>query len=59
MKVIVNGKEIELKDTLEEGEKELDMLTPEEKKSVDLEDTLEITEEMINQITNEGEKYYD
>ena len=57
MKVIVNGKEIELRDTLEEGEKELDKRTPENK--IDLEDTQEITEEIIEQIVEEEDINYE
>lgn len=48
MIVMVDGKEIELKDNLEKGMLELDKLTEEEK--IDLEDTIELTDEMLKKI---------
>ncbi len=51
MKVIYEGKEVEIDTELEKGEKELDMLTPDNNKKDDnLSDTVEITEEEINKI---------
>ncbi len=54
MKVILDGKEIELIDDLEPGAIELDKLTPEE--DMENQDTLELTEEMIQRIKEEGNK---
>ena len=52
MKVIINGKEIELVDHLEPGEKELDYNTPlpEKMGKIDLENTTELTEEMLQEL---------
>lgn len=56
MKVIVDGKEIELIDNLEPGAIELDKLTEEDtKNSENTEDTIELTEEMLD-IIKEMEK---
>lgn len=51
MKVICDGKEIEIDTELEEGERELDMLTPDDIKENDnLSDTVELTPEELQQI---------
>ncbi|MBQ6285678.1 MAG: hypothetical protein IJK67_05190 [Bacilli bacterium] len=51
MKVICDGKEIEIDTELEEGERELDMLTPDDIKENDnLSDTVELTTEELQQI---------
>ncbi len=50
MKVIYNGKEIELEDKLEKGSLEQDMYTPLES---DMEDTIEVTELSSLEDTNE------
>ena len=51
MKIIINGKEIEIDTTIEDGEKELDMLTIEEtKQNNNMDETIELTEEEINTI---------
>lgn len=53
MKVIINGKEEELIDELEPGEKELDMWIPKtEEATIDLENTIEITDDMIQDLNN-------
>ncbi len=57
MKVIVDGKEIDLVTKLKPGEKELDLLTPRENNKIDLEDTIEITEEILKKIEEEGDSY--
>ena len=57
MKVIVDGKEIDLVTELKPGEKELDLLTPRDNNKIDLEDTIEITEEMLKKIEEEGDSY--
>lgn len=50
MKVVVDGKEIDLGEP-EEGEKTLDYLTlPEEKNEISLEDTIEISSEELDEI---------
>lgn len=51
MKVICDGKEIEIDTELEKGERELDMLTPDDIKENDnLSDTVELTPEELQQI---------
>ena len=51
MKVIVDGKEVELIDNLEPGAIELDKLTEEDtKNSESTENTIELTEEMLDKI---------
>ena len=58
MKVIVDGKEIELVTQLKPGEKELDLITPRNSNEIDLEDTIEVTEEMLKKIEEEeGDSY--
>ncbi len=57
MKVIVDGKEIDLITELKPGEKELDLLTPRDNNKIDLEDTIEITEEILKKIEEEGDSY--
>jgi hypothetical protein len=57
MKVIVDGKEIDLITELKPGEKELDLLTPRDNNKIDLEDTIEITEEMLKKIEEEEDSY--
>ena len=57
MKVIVDGKEIDLITELKPGEKELDLLTPRDNNKIDLEDTIEITEEILKKIEEEGNSY--
>lgn len=59
MKVLYGNEEIELNTEIEEGAKELDMLTPidnEEMNKIDLEDTIKID---INEINNELESMDD
>ena len=48
MKVIIDGKEIELEEQLKPGELELDKLTPEE--TIDMEPTLELSDELLEKI---------
>ena len=56
MKVMVDGKEIELVDELEKGSIELDKLTNDN--PIDLEDTIEVTEEVLKRIQEmDKEKY--
>ncbi len=56
MKVICDGKEIEIDTELEEGERELDMLTPDDIKENDnLSDTVELTPEELQQIKGNRE----
>ena len=50
MKVILDGKEIELDTELEEGAIELDKITPVE---IDMDDTIEITDDLLEKITEE------
>ena len=59
MKVLYENEEIELNTEIEEGAKELDMLTPldnEEMNKIDIEDTIKID---INEINNELESMDD
>ena len=59
MKVLYGNEEIELNTEIEEGAKELDVLTPidnEEMNKIDLEDTIKID---INEINNELESMDD
>jgi len=51
MKVMYHGKEIELDDTIEPGEKELDMLTPVED---DIEKTQEYDFNFLNESGSDG-----
>ncbi|MBR2828180.1 MAG: hypothetical protein IKE70_03000 [Bacilli bacterium] len=57
MKVLYQGKEIELDTSMEKGKKELDKITEEEITNdlIDMEDTIEITEEMLKEI-KQGEE---
>ena len=51
MKLIIDGKEVEIDTKLEEGEKELDMLTSnEDKKENSMGNTIELTEADLKNI---------
>ena len=55
MKIILDGKEVEFLEELEEGEKELDLFKPEKENTIDLEDTIEFTKEDLEKIGEENE----
>ncbi len=53
MRVVINGKEVEIDEVVEEGARELDQFT-EIHETVDLENTLEVSDELLERIKEES-----
>ena len=54
MRVVIQGKEVEIEEVVEEGAREMDFLEIGEMKDINLDDTIEVSEELLERIQEES-----